>query len=627
MKKNFNWAKFRVSKTYLLILGISATLWFLIRVVPKPSRAKYPCMQAAAPIMSSFIIYIIGISASMFSYKKFKQSFQASRYWVGTAFLFLSIVSFAFIFLNDSKETIARAFVTVDETFPVASNDPIGEAKGLFPGRVVWVHDKDATNENFYPQEGSGDYWYDNSNTNEQVIKGMLSTALKEYTETDNSSDAWDAIFKSFNNSHGRGDVGYASGEKIAFKLNLTNSAGNPTEERMDATPQLVNAILNELINNVGVAASDITIGDPYRDFRDTYVDMVMSQFPDVNYVDGNGGNGVTKTVPSEDMVLKFSDKDKVSSLPQYYLDAAYFINIPCLKTHDVGGITLIAKNHQGSYLEDGMDPQGQSAYAMHYSLPGENMGTGEFRHTVDYMGHEETGGKGLIYIIDGIWGGENWEGWIKKFKSAPFSNDYPNSIFIGQDPVALESVGFDVLFEEYATDDDKQNYPIYYKEEIADMLSQCASSDYWPAGITYDPEGDGTPIGSLGVFEHWNNATDREYSRDLGSGDGVELNYYLTNGTSNKQVKASELNIASPNPFVNYTEFRKPANVSAHSKLEIYNIKGELVNTLDFNISDVIKWNGTSFGGNKIANGMYIYKINDTQTNTILSGKVLLEK
>jgi hypothetical protein len=26
-----------------------------------------------------------------------------------------------------------------------------------------------------------------------------------------------------------------------------------------------------------------------------------------------------------------------------------------------------------------------------------------------DYMGHEQTGGKGLIYLIDGIWRGESW--------------------------------------------------------------------------------------------------------------------------------------------------------------------------------------------------------------------------
>jgi hypothetical protein len=28
----------------------------------------------------------------------------------------------------------------------------------------------------------------------------------------------------------------------------------------------------------------------------------------------------------------------------------------------------------------------------------------------------------------------------------------------------------------------------------------------------------------SLGVHEHWNNATDRKYSRNLGKNEGIEL-------------------------------------------------------------------------------------------------------
>ena len=30
--------------------------------------------------------------------------------------------------------------------------------------------------------------------------------------------------------------------------------------------------------------------------------------------------------------------------------------------------------------------------------------------------------------------------------------------------------------------------------------------------------------MNSLGVHEHWNNPTDKQYSRDLGAGNGIEL-------------------------------------------------------------------------------------------------------
>jgi hypothetical protein len=623
--------KFKTTKSYLFFIGIAATIWFLIRVIPKPSRASYPCMQAAAPIMSSLVIYLLAISASMFSFKKFKESLVTSRYLVGMFFLFLGIFSFSVLFLNNSKETIAIALNPTDDTFPIASNTPIGEAKGLFPGRVVWVQDEGATNENYVPLKNSTNYWYSNTNANEGVIKEMLSTALVNYSGTTNINDAWDAIFKSYNNSHGRGNVGYTAGEKVAFKINLTNQSCSSAErpQRMDVAPQLLNAILDELVNVVGVAQADIVMGDPYREFRKEYRDLVKSKFPNVYYVDGAGSttNGIHQTKPSADAVLKFSNKAIESTLPQQYLDATYVINIPCLKTHNDGGITLIAKNHQGSFLESGDDPKGQYAIKMHAYLPTQSRGEGNYRHTVDYLGHEQTGGKALIYIIDGIWGGESWEGWITKFQSEPFNNDYPNSLFVGQDPVALESVGFDILFEENIQDVAKKDYPINLKVEIADYLKQCASSTYWPVGIQYDPEGDGTPIESLGVFEHWNNATDRKYSRNLGTGQGIELNYYKAPFTGIALNTQSDISLASPNPFSEFVEFKKPADYSTNSECAIYNTEGRLIKTMNFLGSDVIVWNGNNSVNTVVADGIYIYKIYDKTTNALFTGKIILQR
>jgi hypothetical protein len=488
------------------------------------------------------------------------------------------------------------------------------------------VHDPAATNENYVPKNGSTDFWYMDKNADEAVIRDMLVLSLMNYAGTEEISDAWDSIFTAFNAAHGKGAVGYTPGEKIAFKINLTNQSASNFERprRMDATPQLLNAILDQLVNVVGVSEFDITLGDPYREFRKEYRDLVMSKFPGVYFVDGRGANGVSQTVPSSEAVLVFSDKDIESTLPQQYLDASYVINMPCLKTHNEGGITLIAKNHQGSFLEQGDEPEGQYAIKMHYSLPKNSSGSRRYRHTVDYMGHQETGGKALIYIIDGIWGGESWEGWIKKFKSAPFLDDYPSSIFVGQDPVALESVCFDILFQEYASDPAKINYPNQLKVEIADHLSQCASSDYWPAGIQYDPEGDGTPIGSLGVFEHWNNPADRKYSRNLGTGNGIELVYHRPSQTNVPVFPAEETVTATPNPFTDQTEFRKPGAFSGRSVLEIFNLKGELVHVCGFAGAEVITWDGRDAGNTNLPAGTYLFRITDPDQPAISTGKVI---
>jgi hypothetical protein len=44
------------------------------------------------------------------------------------------------------------------------------------------------------------------------------------------------------------------------------------------------------------------------------------------------------------------------------------------------------------------------------------------------------------------------------------------------------------------------------------------------PSGTFYDPERDGISLASLGVHEHWNNSTDKQYSRNLGMDEGIEL-------------------------------------------------------------------------------------------------------
>jgi hypothetical protein len=59
----------------------------------------------------------------------------------------------------------------------------------------------------------------------------------------------------------------------------------------------------------------------------------------------------------------------------------------------------------------------------------------------------------------------------------------------------------------------------------VDDYLHQAADSVNWPVGIVYTPNGDGITIPkSLGVHEHWNNPMDKQYSRNLGTGEGIEL-------------------------------------------------------------------------------------------------------
>jgi len=52
--------------------------------------------------------------------------------------------------------------------------------------------------------------------------------------------------------------------------------------------------------------------------------------------------------------------------------------------------------------------------------------------------------------------------------------------------------------------------------------LHESALADHAPSGVRYAP--DGELLKSLGVHEHWNNDSDRQYSRNLGGKEGIEL-------------------------------------------------------------------------------------------------------
>lgn len=506
-------------KLVFLFIGITSTIWFLIRVIPKPSRAAYPCMKVAAPFMSSLVIYLLGITGSAFFYKRTLQALKTKKYAIA---LILTPTLVAFISLsliqtpgNSKASTLPLA--EVEASHPDA---PIGEAKGINPGRVAWVYNSEVTNENM--TNTSGDYWYEDKNADEEKIQDLLDVGLKSLTGENDASSSWDALFKHYNNSKGNGSTGYTSGEKIFIKVNFTNSCCNGTTHRMDATPQAMTALLKSLIEEAGIPQADITIGDPFRGFKDFHINKCHDLYPNVHYIGPNASAPVEQTVATTDEIVKFSDGNETARIAQAFIDAKYFINMPCLKSHNSGGITIAAKNHQGSILHPNDNENNQSAYYMHYALPDKSEGSGKYRHLVDYMGHEQLGGKTLLILVDAIWGGDNWEGNIFKWQMDPFNDDYPSSLILSQDPVAVEAVCYDILLEEYKDHSSDDAYP--YMDGVNDYLWQAASEDYWPSGITYDPEGDGTKIGSLGVYEHWNNATTRKYSRNLGSGNGIEL-------------------------------------------------------------------------------------------------------
>jgi hypothetical protein len=521
------------------VLGVLALVWILIRVIPKPQRASYPCMKVAFPFASALILYVAGLAAAATLFRKGLGRRMRSKPAMALAAVLFGLLGLMVVNVMQNDLAQASPKDVYDFEDPLGPNVPIGEAKGIFPGRVVWMHNPDATNEHCIPWIYGDGYFLD-KNCDQQVVDEMLSSAILQISGEDTEPEAWASIFRYFNSTHGKGESGYASGEKVFIKINAVH-AWNTNEDlsikndddygKVDTSPQVILAVLRQLINHAGVPQEAISIGDPYTNLFKHLYEKLHAEFPDVHYMSRGDHENREQYKQTNDAQIMFSDKGAVldATSDQFYdctVEADYVLSLPALKGHRGGGVTFFAKNHFGTNVQN-------SAAHMHPGLVKANTPLrGEYRSYrvfVDLMAYEHLGGKNLIYIGDLLWGTSMEHDPPLKFYSEPFNTDYTSSLLVSMDPVAIASVALDIYQEEFQVEDkdavpQRRTYVRF--TAVDDYLHQAASSEWWPDGIIYDPEGDGTPVGSLGVHEHWNNATDRKYSRNLDTGDGIELIY-----------------------------------------------------------------------------------------------------
>jgi hypothetical protein len=393
------------------------------------------------------------------------------------------------------------------------ANTPIGAGIGIHPGRVAWAHEpKTAT------WDGKTGNWWDDANTDQRLVDAMISGSLQSLTGERTDGQAWNTLFKFFNQSRKLGDGTYRPGEKVAIKLN--SNQDRPGAWRLGAgmpSPQVVYALLHQLITVAGVRGEDITFYDASRYIGDPIYDRIRSN-PDPNFQAPRfmvsqrmAGNGRIEAVPDKSNPIRFSRSGVPTAYPpQCVTEAKYLINIALARAHTLMGVTQTAKNLFGSVYFDGpgFTPQPLHDYASR-DLP-----MGSYNCLVDLIAHEHLGGKTLLYVVDFLYVAESQNVRVIKYES--LGDHWCSSLFLSQDPVAIDSVGLDFIRNEPRADECRGKPENY--------LHEAALAQGPPSGTLYDPNGAGKPVASLGVHEHWNNATDRQYSRNLGKREGIEL-------------------------------------------------------------------------------------------------------
>ncbi len=424
--------------------------------------------------------------------------------------------------------------------FPIdGPNTPIGAARGIHPGRVVWVHDPKVAS-----WDGTSGYWWQEEHLDQALVDEMLSQALRAQTGQETDAAAWEALFAHLNERFGRNDGGYRPGEEVSVKLNLNACTAHDYRGNASFTsPQLVRALLRQLVTVAGVPADHITLYDATRHMPDVvFRHCQVPEWEGLRFVDWAGGNGREALTRDLDCQVRWSGDVEGSPtlLPTCVTQADYLINLASLKGHNLAGVTLCAKNHFGTICADlggkptHLAPQGAG---LHGTVAAHDYGWGDpawtwkqrsmgtYSALVDLMGHRDLGAKTVLFVLDGLYVAQDQSSDLSskcRWQSVPFDDHWTCSLFVSQDGVAIDSVGLDFLRSEPTIAALEDVLPPHSTAD--NYLHEAALAGGPPSSTFYDPDGDGIGLSSLGVHEHWNDPRAKHYSRNLDTGEGVEL-------------------------------------------------------------------------------------------------------
>ena len=393
------------------------------------------------------------------------------------------------------NETVNRERLFFGEFNPqspklfVKPNQPIGEGRGIHPGRVAWIHAPGVAK-----WDGHTGLWVEDRWNDQAKADVMIPHAVMQLTGESTAKKAWKSLFKYFNQTHGRGNRGYKKGEMIAIKLNLNNAITHHDTIELNSSPFVTLALVRSMVRDGGIRQQDIVLCEPSRAITDSIFNKVHRVFPNVRFIDNIGGDGREKCEYYPEQIVYSVDNGKMArGLAKCIVNADYLINTALLKTHSGPGVTLTGKNWYGATdinLLWRQNAHNNVSQDKRHGKPG-------YKTFVDFMAHKNLGQKTLLFLIDGTYGSRDVNGapnpkWMKE----PFNGDWACSLIVSQDEVSCDAVGMDIIINEWP-----EFGSLNYCDEY---LREAASIPNAPSGTIYRQ--DGKPLEkSLGLFEHWN--------------------------------------------------------------------------------------------------------------------------
>ena len=302
-------------------------------------------------------------------------------------------------FIKDSSKAaagVALSFGALEKFIPEGKRSP----------KVVRAFDLNATNWDY-----QSNYYFDY--INQGRVNRMLMQGLRELTRTRSDADACESMLG-----------GYRAGAKIAIKINLNNYANQSNE--IDATAPSINALLRGLVDLRGIPAEKIYIYDcsrPIPAFR------LRDRIPyNVNFV--QSGDALAQSDTNSPISFRSIGTQYA---PLVLTQANHLIDLCLFKDHLFVLSTMAFKNHFGTTRPG---PQ-----YLHPSID---------NNLSDLNATPEIRNKTRLILADALFGVYTGGPYGNPQQWSTFPNGpTPNSLFLGFDPVATESVMVDYLIAE----------------------------------------------------------------------------------------------------------------------------------------------------------------------------------
>lgn len=416
-------------KSWIYLLGAAALVWFIIRVIPKPSRATYPCQRAAFPIATAFVIWITG---ALFSFKFFREAramFRSRRLAGAIGLLLAGALLFALSNLAfPAKDLVAGVKEATAEKPMLVKTYSEDLDSYILPAASVGMIKSEKTN---VLEIGYAEL--------EQMVRDAVEMA------------------------GGLSEI-ITDGNTVVLKPNIVvdNFMGNPipTEANGMVTDWRVVSVVAKMVREINPGGKILVIeGSAAVSTMEAYnlLKYTKEFIPEVDeFIGIEDNSGDWQDVNSQDLRSKLLQADKAlypdfklpnGSAPYYYnkqyFEADVFISLPVLKNHESAGVTGAIKNMgiggtPTNIYGNGEDENGRWNVIKHAASE-----LHKFIHDY-YFGRPAD-----FAIMDGIQGYSNGPNWNNGPNNIEGHQEGMGLILASADPLAMDAIASLVMFHD----------------------------------------------------------------------------------------------------------------------------------------------------------------------------------